>query len=220
MFGLSLDRWFSIANTIYIGAVAVGAVSTIAIYQISQVISVRDGVEKEALHRQVETAKSDAANANEHAKSLEKDTAQLRANNLALEKEIAPRRLTQEYKEELIKIFVANDGKSIALSSYAMDLEAAALGEQFMQVGKWTNFPIEDRRMSVSSMGHIMWGISVTGSDAGFVSALIKCLNLAGLSAVNQPPPPSTGFAIVVQGAPGSPPSSAQIFIGVKPLRE
>ncbi len=214
MFGLSLDRLFSIANTIYVLSVGVAAIATFAIYQLSTAISVRDVGEKEALRTQIEITKSDAAKANERAASLENEATKLRADNLALESQIAPRRLTQQQVNKLAKFFEANHGKEAVLSSYAMDLEAASLGEQIMQSARWANYQLVDRRMSLSSLGAIMWGVGVTGTDPDFVASIINTLNSFGLHASNQSPPAGAGMSL---GADNSN-ASANIFIGVKPL--
>ena len=164
----------------------------------------------------ITTAQTETATANERAATLERDSAKLKADNLALEQQISPRRLKQEQIDELARVFEAHSSKDVALSSYAVDLEFALLGEQFMKASRWANSPLEDRRMSVSPVGSIMWGISVTGTDAEFRDALIKTLNLFGLQASNQAPPVSSGISLGGEGVP----ASAKIFIGVKPLSE
>jgi hypothetical protein len=212
--GLSLDRLISIANAVYVGSVVVAAIATFAIYYISQAISYRDSIEKEALRETIELAKSDAVKANERAAKLENQAAALRADNLSLENQIAPRRLSREQIDELAKVFQANHGKTAIVSSYAMDLEAASVGDQIMQSARWANFDMVDSRMSISSLGSIMWGIGVTRDDQVFVTALMKTLNSFGMRASIQAPPAGAAFSVVEE----TPRAQARIFIGVKPL--
>ncbi len=102
-------------------------------------------------NKTAEIAKADAARANQNAATfneravkLEETAAKLRAENLILEKQIAPRRLNQEQSEQLSKVFAAHRDKIVVLTSYAMDVEAALLGEQFIRAANWAIAQIED----------------------------------------------------------------------------
>jgi hypothetical protein len=156
----------------------------------------------------------ETAQANERSAVLEKDAAELKASNLSLEQQIAPRRLKPEDIERLILILRHHPGETIAIESYSLDAEAAAFGEQILRILRAENFPFDDRRMSLSVLGNILLGLRVTGTDAAFASDLRDLFNSSGLSASDQPPSLGTGMTM------GNPLAAAPVnlFIGVKPV--
>lgn len=64
---------------------------------------------------------------------FDRETEQLRSNNLALEKQIQPRRLDSERMATIKKALSPFADRKIQFESYALDLEAQILGRQIMQ---------------------------------------------------------------------------------------
>jgi hypothetical protein len=134
------------------------------------------------------------------------DTAQKR-EILALDKEIAPRRLTAD-QSQLITSAAFSSADLIGVSSYALDPESAILCEQILKslAVRWPK-PI-DGCMSQVVFGSIDLGIQITGSDSELKDALAKTLRSFGLAvATDIPPRPSP-----------APRPDVNIFVGIKPL--
>ena len=71
--------------------------------------------------------KKEASEADEHAHLLEKETQQLRAANLALEAEIAPRNVSDDDIKRLIDVLKPFSGDNISVKSYLGDSEGRRL---------------------------------------------------------------------------------------------
>ncbi len=71
--------------------------------------------------------------------------------------------------------------------------------------------------MSFSSVGNIISGISVAGTDLEFIDEIIKTLNTFGLEATNIQPPVTTGMIMSI-GDPNLQ-ADVKIFIGAKPIQ-
>lgn len=131
---------------------------------------------------------------------------QLKADNLALEARLAPRRLSHDELEGLkaaIKPFI---DRPISIWSYGIDLEAGMLAGQIKFALQDAGAPIVD------SIGHMVtsWkprvGVIVTGPDDKLVGALLTALK--SISAVRGPLDPERAKTAI----------PAEIFVGVKPL--
>ena len=68
-----------------------------------------------------------------HIAELQSHTAQLMQDNLRLEAQIAPRRLTQSQQRSLEALFARFPGRTVHVSSYMQDTDAAMLGRQILQ---------------------------------------------------------------------------------------
>src|ERR1700733_1110848 len=154
-----------------------------------------------------------AGAANERASRAEKAAAdvsleaeQLKADNLALEARLAPRRLSHAELEGLkaaVKPFVS---RGISIWSYGIDLEAGILAGQIKSALQDAGAP------GVDSIGHMVssWppraGVIITGPDDKLVEALLTALK--PISAVRGPLDPERVKTAI----------PAEIFVGVKPL--
>jgi hypothetical protein len=68
--------------------------------------------------------------ANDRIAETEAQTERLRAENLALEKQIAPRRLTETEESEIASFLQPFVGRKIIIASYAFDVEGTLLATQ------------------------------------------------------------------------------------------
>jgi hypothetical protein len=118
---------------------------------------------------------SDAANAELTKKAADADnrSKELEHENLKLQAEIAPRRLTTAQQlaiaENCSKFANLFRGKQVKLVSYSLDTEAFVLAEQVLQALKMKPcaMTVDDEAMSITPMmGTVIFGISVFGSDS------------------------------------------------------
>jgi len=138
---------------------------------------------------------------------------------LQLEAQIAPRRLKSEEKDKLSKIFSKFPQGTVRISSYALDLESAALGEQILSAINWaaTISPL-DRRMTVSTLGAIAFGVHVTGHNDQLIDDLVSAFTSFGiLSSKIEPPAPTMTMRA---GDLDDIDVDATVFVGVKPIAE
>ncbi|MGH6841231.1 MAG: hypothetical protein ACREDV_03950 [Methylocella sp.] len=109
MFGFSLEALNSWTNVIYLVAVAVAAVASVAIYQLSARISAQKDAElaqfREKSQIDITFAQVESAKANERAAMLEKEAEELRKKNLDMEAAVSPRILEQRFTAEALKPF-------------------------------------------------------------------------------------------------------------------
>jgi hypothetical protein len=139
-----------------------------------------------------------------------------RAEILALERQIAPRRLTAD-QSELIRLAAVSSVDLIGVSSYALDPESAVLCEQIFQslAIRWPK-PI-DGCMSRVAFNRIDLGIQITGSDSGLRDAFAKTIRSFGLAVATEVPPESGASISGGSGQTAAKPD-VSIFVGVKPL--
>ena len=159
-------------------------------------------------------AMRELAAANVRVAELGKQTELLRADNLALEAKIAPRRLTRAQQAELTALFAKCPGSTVRVASYMLDIEGTLLGHQILTVAQSSGLPTDNKLMSEGPLGGMMFGISVTGTDAALAADLMLLLGAFGLSPTADAPPVSAGISMGGQNAP----FSAKIFVGAKPF--
>ncbi len=201
MFGLSLDRAFSIANAIYIGAVVIAAIATFAIYQISQNISSRDAAEKQAARNQVEIAKAEAAKANERAAHLENDAAQARLEQERLKAALAWRTLPKDVSEALLGRLSESPG-SVNLRYTDGDPEALYLAIQLGNILSKAKWNVAAGAIKFANA--LTFGIHVENSDNPDADKLRNALVSSSVPFTTEPiPPMGLGFSIsTIPGAP------------------
>ena len=108
-------------------------------------------------------------------------------------------------------------GKSVLISSYALDPESAILGFQITEVLKKAGLSTNDEGlMTVQGNGSIALGIHITGKDAQLVHELLKALGKYDV--VSPREPFQGGFVTMGRAMPIGPPPDAAIFVGVKPI--
>jgi hypothetical protein len=163
-----------------------------------------------AAHQEAVVANEAAAKANERAAELGIKTEQLKADNLALEEKIAPRRLSaNDIEASAVEPFPNSE---ISIWSYGVDVEGRLLAMQIKSALESVAAPgtevIIDRIGAMLSSTTPRIGVIITGPDDELVTALLKALK--PLSAVRGPLPGGSAPAQTV------PP--AEIFVGIKPL--
>lgn len=201
MFGISLDRWFSIANAVYLGGVVIAAVASLAIYQISQEISARDAVEKQTARDQVEIAKAESAKANERAARLENEAAAARLEQERLKAALAWRTLSKEASETLLALLSESPG-SVNLRYTDGDPEALFLAIQLSNLlvqAKW--------RIAAGSLkfeNALAFAIYIYGDDSTDTKNLREAFSRASIPFTTEAPPPiGVAFSVsTIEGAP------------------
>jgi hypothetical protein len=138
----------------------------------------------------------------------------LRTDNLRLEQQIQPRRLTPEQEKSLASLFAKFPGRTVHVSSYMQDVEGALFGEQILRAAADAGLPKDDKRMRINTFGTVVVGLSVTGTETPMVEGATVLLGSFKLvSVTNQP---MQGNFMNVQEEEASFP--LKIFIGAKPF--
>jgi hypothetical protein len=215
----SISTW---AEILAVVLTALGALSGVTFVVVSKPLRKIEAHEKLVLQQQVADAGLAAAQATERAKEAErsatenqKETAILTAQNLKLEAAINPRRLTAKQLKELVDIKYA--GGPIEVRSYANDVEGLVVATQITDALR-TRANLIDNRSTMQPVRIVLFGVTVTGTDAALVAELSAVLgNLIEKSA----PIPrdiftiTTGYGMKVSRVP----PAAMIQVGVKPIK-
>jgi hypothetical protein len=203
------DRLFPISNLVLIvgaAAVLIGTIGTI----------VMSGVRERFGDERISANEARAAVAGQEAAKANEAAAILRAQNLALEKIIAPRRLTVEQQRTIADALSSFSPRRIKLQSYASDVEAGVLGGQIKAALVAAHLGGVDALYSVNGFGNVSFGIHVTGEDSAFVSAIITALRNTNLAVSSDAP--TLGGAAVIAEPVNAPKVDATVFVGVKPI--
>jgi hypothetical protein len=160
--------------------------------------------------------------------NLSRETEVLRSENLKLEGQIQPRRLTPTQQSAIKKELASSAGKKVAISSYAFDVEGAALAVQIRDALRLTQITTDDTAlMSIGgSGGEIAVGVHVIGKDPWLVKDLISALSK--YVEVSDKAPFPRGFVGYVGSvtatsnsiSPGAVNADASIFVGAKPIAQ
>jgi hypothetical protein len=108
---------------------------------------------------------------------------------IALETVIAPRDLDADAQKALAKQLAAFSGKTVLVTSYLLDLEAAWLGQKIIQALRLAGIRPISALACEAAVGGLTVAIHVTGSDAPLVNALLASLPKFGLESVGDPNP-------------------------------
>jgi hypothetical protein len=155
--------------------------------------------------------------ANERAGQFEDDAAKLKTENLQLEAEIAPRRLTDGQEKQLSQLS-AFAGDVIEIKSYTNDTESAVLGYQIALDLLRSGIQVTNNLLTMESTQSINFGISVTGPNKELVERLSRILStpdLLGHETLSMGGRPNV---VVLSGVIHGPPAAATIVVGEKPL--
>ena len=185
-------------------------------YQISDIVQADADRRIEDARSKGDEARSNAARANERATALAKETENLRGANLKLEAQVAPRRLTSQQQQSIGSALARFAGRRMRVKSYALDVEAAILGQQIIATLQAANIGGDDRRMSEGAPGAIAIGIHVTGDDKELIDATLAAFSSVGLAVSPEPVPIMAGMALSDDGTT----VAATVFVGVKPLAQ
>jgi hypothetical protein len=104
---------------------------------------------------QVAEAKKEGIEAGKIAGNALVRAEELRAANLALESQIAPRRLDRAQQQKIADSLVKFAGLPVAVVSYTQDAESAILGQQIMEVLQDARLPPINKLASVSPLGNL-----------------------------------------------------------------
>jgi hypothetical protein len=150
---------------------------------------------------------------------LEKEAAELTAQNLRLEAAIAPRRLSEKQEKSLAALNQFS-GRLVEIKSYSSDTEGLILATQIVEALKKAHLDVADDRLTMQPAGSIFLGVSVEGTDKELVGKLKTVLsvdgNLMSGKVISSPERPLIGveFGKVQRGIP-----AATILVGAKPIK-
>jgi hypothetical protein len=149
--------------------------------------------------------------------SRKAEIVRLTNENLKLEAEIEPRRLTPDQQSDIAKELAPFEGKTVTLSSYALDAESAVLAGQIRDALALAKMqPNDSNLMTVQAAGSIQLGIHISAKDEALAKALLSALG-KHLAATTQQSPSRGGF-VAYNFNFSAAAADASIFVGVKPL--
>jgi hypothetical protein len=200
MLGMGLDTWNTL-TVVFLGLAAVAAVALgIAQWTVIKLQKEEARIASTALEKYKEATSLKIAEADAAAKNAGERTEDLRHANLALEAQIAPRRLNSVPIGEVIEPLVPFAGKKVRLASYALDTEGAVLALRIKEALVAAKLEVDTEQASgVLPFGKIAFGVFVDGPDQELAKALAAAL--APVKAVAAPVPhkiPDTDAAATV----------------------
>jgi hypothetical protein len=146
-----------------------------------------------------------------------KEIEELRSANLALEKQISPRRLSAGQQEAIAAALTKFAGRAVDVASYGQEPESWGLAQQILNSLKLAKIKFSDSSSTILIIGGFITGIKVEGTDAELVAAIVVALAENGAPADFQLHN-STGSPMGAL-AKNPPPSAARIFVGIKPMQ-
>jgi hypothetical protein len=212
-FGVGLEALFTLALFIFDEGISGAQQSTIASQQ-SEIIS---------LEKETAKARSDAgiaiARASEldiKAASLNKEAEELRAKNITLEAEIAPRSINEAGCADISSAVKSFTGSTVRVATYTLDMDGGSLGWQIADC-LWLSHTLNvDKELaSILPVGGFGVGVSVSGNNKTLVSAIKESLTKAKVLVVD-----GNGLfpGNLEKYRPGAPPNpDAIVVVGVKP---
>jgi hypothetical protein len=99
--------------------------------------------------------------------------------------------LSDEQQKQLGQWLTPFDGKTARVTSYALDFEAAWLGQEIMQALKGAGIKPISALLCEAPVGSIVLAVHVTGTDTALVDALLKYLQMVDVVVSADPAPPS-----------------------------
>lgn len=190
---LATASWlYDLANAALIGALIIGAASTVLIVWMGNV--------KETYLRR------DVALLNKAAELLRQD-------NDRLEAQLSPRKLRPEQMQAIANALAPFKGTVVRVQSYALDVESAFLAKQIEGTLGIATIAVDDNILSQSALGVLDLGVHVTGDNESLVAALVKALNDQGILAFPTAPTPGAGMSLGHSNVR----VDATIFVGARP---
>jgi hypothetical protein len=138
---------------------------------------------------------------------------QQRAQIIALDKQIAPRRLSPPQIRALVARLSPFSNKTVRVTSYALDFEAAFLGVEIITALSDAGVHFTSALLCEAPVGSIVLGIHVTGSDDDLVKMLLGSFSTLNFIVDPSPVPPS----MLSCGGQNTPGIDATIFVATKP---
>ncbi|WP_370157155.1 hypothetical protein [Bradyrhizobium sp. USDA 327] len=124
----------------------------------------------------VSANEAETASAKEGTARANQRIEELRAANLALEAQIAPRRLTKHEVAALTAALSSFADSRVAVSSYQSDPDGAILAAQLIEGLTAAKIVVGNGISSVGPGPNLYFGITVNGSDAKLVNAIVSAL--------------------------------------------
>jgi hypothetical protein len=145
---------------------------------------------------------------------------QLEASNLQLEIQIQPRRLAAADIAALKAAVKPFPNRQISVWSYGVDIEGRLLASQILSALNDAHVPIVDSIGHMVSSTTARIGVIITGPDDELVGALLAALKPLSPTkgSLNNPGSYSKSGIDMLYGGPNIVP--AEIFVGIKPIKE
>jgi hypothetical protein len=207
--GHDVDWW----NGAMLVALSFAAIAAVAVVAATTGVIVSQKQQSAADQEALEKYKADSG---VRTATLEKETEALKGANLKLEAQVAPRRLTSQQQQSIGSALARFAGRRMRIKSYALDIDAAILGQQIIASLQAINIGGDDRRMSEGALGAIAIGIHVAGDDKELIDATLAAFSSVGLAVSPEPVPIMAGTALSDDGTT----VAATIFVGVKPIAQ
>ena len=157
------EKVWSITTLLVVGGVAVEAICTLLLFGFDEGIS-----EKQQ-------------------KIIEIQRGQI----ISLEAQIAPRRLSPNEQKYFGAWLSSFKGKSVRVTSYMLDFEAAFFGQEILQGLRAAGVTPISLLLCDAPIGGIVLGVHVYGRDAGLVNAILTDLSALGVVNSSDRVPPS-----------------------------
>jgi len=174
-----IDVWLLIFGVIVVIGVAGESFFGIRHWWNSRKLQAILNAENVAQRAEIAAAQNTAGADNERAGKLEKEAADLTAQNVKLEAAIAPRRLS-ERQEKALSTLTQFTGRMVGIKSYSSDTEGLILATQIADALAKSKVQILDNRLTIIPMGSVSFGVSVEGPDKTLVDDLKRILSLDG----------------------------------------
>jgi hypothetical protein len=159
------------------------------------------------------------AEANARAEEAIRATETEKRERIALEVQIAPRRIPLYQRESLTKDFSKLRGHKIRVTSYGLDAEGAILGGQLIACFRAAGVAVDDCLLSHGGLGAVATGILIAKNpddpEDGTASEILNALWTHSFLVADFGEPPHTGGMHVAHDGG---PVAATVFVGVKPI--
>jgi hypothetical protein len=127
-------RWYSYSWWGLIGFGSTAALAAIGTVVFTLIQFWSGGVLDRHTEWRTAVLERETAKANESAALATQRTEELRRANLALEAQIAPRRITNEQRSALVQSLRKFSGRKVLVSSYSLDAEGMLLGQTIIKI--------------------------------------------------------------------------------------
>jgi hypothetical protein len=143
----------------------------------------------------------------------------LRQDNLKLEAQIAPRRLSDEDAKKITEQLRQFSGRTVRVVSYTGDAESAILAFQIAHCVSLASLKLDDELLSVQPFRNLAMGIFIDGTNRALRAAIFRALQAAGMHPIMGDPKMGVdSFAMTSAGVDLAKPEDVDVFVGVKPI--
>jgi len=189
IWGLSLHGWEDVMRAslaiVGVAGVIVGLATFFVVkLQREEIAASKDEFERYKISAKAESdnVTADAAKANERAATLEKQAAELKAANLALEAKVAPRRLSGDQKSKILSALSGAVPLPIAVVSRLMDAEGRDFAEDLASLFESLHWPVSrDGSWTQSDKGVFIAMVDPNPIQLSLISPLSAALKSASI---------------------------------------